>query len=83
MERKMNPLTIAIIGASVLCAAGAFVLRHDAKVAAKTEAVIVQRSEKQGDAAYAKSKKAAAAAAVPGALDRLRADPSSCTDCRK
>lgn len=79
----MNPLIFGIIGASVLCAAGAFVLRHDAKVAAKTEATIVQRAEKQGTVARDKSKKAAAAAATPGAVERLRKDAAACPDCSK
>lgn len=62
---------------------GAWLWQHDQKVAAKTETIIVQRSEKHGAAAHVKAKKAIDAARAPGAIERLRADRETCPDCSR
>ena len=77
---KLKVYAVLVLG--VLAAGGVLMLRHDAKVAAKTEQKIVQASEKKGAANAAKAKKAHDDARAPGAVDRLRKDRSTCTDCQ-
>lgn len=78
----MKLARVALIAGGAIAAWGAWLWQHDRKVAKKTEATIVQRSEKQGAQNAEKSKKAHAAARAPGAAERLRKDPATCSDCR-
>jgi len=48
---------------------------------AKGAAVVVEASKQAGAEANAKSDKVRAAARAPGALDRLRKDRATCSDC--
>lgn len=74
---RLGQMTAAIALAAALF--GSWLLKHDSKVAAKTEAKIVATSEKAGREANAKASKAHARAAKPGAAQRLL--KSSCRDC--
>ena len=76
-------LKLIMIGvAAVATSFSVWLARHDAKVAKKTEATIVERSKAQGSAANAKAATIYNSARKPGAAERLRADPKTCVDCR-
>lgn len=53
--------------------------RHDAKIEARAEAKVIERSVEAGKKANAEAGKAHDAAARPGAAERLR--KSACRDC--
>jgi|CXWL01.1.fsa_nt_gi uncharacterized protein HemX len=72
---------LAVVAVLISGAVG-WLYAHDRKVIKKTEATIVQRSEKQGAQNAAKAKKRIDDARKPGAFDRLRADTKTCPDCR-
>lgn len=72
----------AVVIVAILSAGWIALKRHDAKVAEKTTATIVQRSEKQGARNATAAKKAHDSARQPGAAERLRKDPASCLDCK-
>lgn len=59
---------------------GLWLWRHDAKVAHRAEAAVIERSEKAGAKAEAKASEAHAAATKPGAADRVM--KRYCRDCK-
>lgn len=79
----MKIARMGLIAAGALAAWGAWLWQHDSKVAKKTEATIVQRSEKQGARNAAAAQKKIDDARKPGALDRLRKDAATCPDCSR
>lgn len=60
-----------------------WLMQRDAKVEARTEQKVADRSEEQGKSNNDAAQKEIAGARRPGALDRLRADPKTCPDCGK
>jgi len=75
-------LSLALTGGAVALFAGWLIL-HDAKVAGKVEARIVERSADQGKRNAIHAKTALDRARRPGAFERLRQDPATCPDCRR
>lgn len=61
---------------------GGWLLKHDHKVAARTEQRIVEQSTSDGKVRNEKSERVRTNTGKPGALDRLRKDPLVCADCR-
>ena len=72
------------LGAVLACVTAAigWLKLHDKKIEKQVTTEIVQRSEKTGAQNAAKSAKAHDSARKPGAVDRLRADPQTCVDCK-
>jgi hypothetical protein len=70
----------AVAAVAALALFGAWLWRHDAKIEARGETKVIERSKEAGKKAHAKARKAHDAARQPGAAERLLAD--SCRDCR-
>jgi len=74
-----NGLLVAVTAALASFVIYTNYIKHEA---AKTAVVgVIEDTRKTASEADAKSEKARADAARPGAVDRLRADPRTCRDC--
>jgi hypothetical protein len=69
----------AVAGVAAVALFGTWLWRHDAKVEARAEAKVIERSKEAGKVAHAKSRKAHDAARQPGAAERVRS--KYCADC--
>jgi hypothetical protein len=69
----------AVAVAGIVAIVVLWLWRHDAKIEARAEAAVIERSVEAGKKANAKADNAHAAAARPGAAERLRRN--ACRDC--
>lgn len=69
----------AAVALGVVAIFGAWLWRHDSKIEARAETRVIERSVKAGKKANAEASKAHAAAARPGAAQRVRVN--ACRDC--
>jgi hypothetical protein len=77
-ENAIGKALVVVIAAGALF--GGWLLRHDAKVEARTENKIITQAKEAGKVANAKAREVRRAARQPGAAERLQRD--ACRDCR-